>query len=106
MKDPLRHVTNQSPAAAEDEAPAVRLQNVAFVNSTSNHLALDSFDGSFDGVDGNHEPKWADLMISADHFDETGYLSLHTDVQEAIERGDAESGYKHYLLYGRAEYRA
>jgi O-antigen biosynthesis protein len=45
-------------------------------------------------------------VVSADTFDELEYLRLNSDVQEAVERGDVESGYKHYVLYGRAENRA
>jgi FMN phosphatase YigB (HAD superfamily)/glycosyltransferase involved in cell wall biosynthesis len=44
-------------------------------------------------------------MISAEPFDETEYLRRNPDVQEAVERGDLESGYKHYVLYGKAENR-
>jgi O-antigen biosynthesis protein len=106
MQDPFRQVANQLPVAAADEASAVQFQNVAFFDPTSNYPALDSLEGSFDAFDGNHDSKKADSTISVDLFDETGYLHLHPDVQQAIERGDVESAYKHYVLYGRAENRA
>jgi FMN phosphatase YigB (HAD superfamily) len=106
MQDPLRHVTNQLPVAAADEVPAVQLQNVAFLDPTSNRQEVESLEGAFDRFDGNHDPIRADSMIPPDPFDETEYLRLHPDVQDAIERGDVESGHKHYVLYGRAENRA
>jgi FMN phosphatase YigB (HAD superfamily) len=106
MQDSLRHLPNQLPAAVADEAPGMQLQKVVFLDPTSNHQALDSLEGTFDRFDGNHDPMQADSMLPADLFDETGYLHLHPDVQQAIERGDVESAYKHYVLYGRAENRA
>lgn len=45
-------------------------------------------------------------IIPADRFDETAYLRLNPDVRAAVERGNIESGYKHYLLHGNAEKRA
>jgi FMN phosphatase YigB (HAD superfamily)/glycosyltransferase involved in cell wall biosynthesis len=45
-------------------------------------------------------------VTSADLFDEVGYLSRHPDVRQAIDRGEVESGYKHYVLCGETEGRA
>jgi GT2 family glycosyltransferase/glycosyltransferase involved in cell wall biosynthesis len=59
MQDPLRHLTNQLPVAAADEAAPVQLQNVAFLDPTSNRQELDSLDGSFDGFDGICAVGWA-----------------------------------------------
>jgi GT2 family glycosyltransferase len=42
-------------------------------------------------------------LIPATVFDEAGYLRLNPDVRHAIELGQVESGYSHYLLYGHAE---
>ncbi len=47
----------------------------------------------------------SDFLV-AESFDEAGYLRLNPDVRRAIELGQVESGYSHYLLYGRAEGRA
>ena len=44
-------------------------------------------------------------LIAEELFDEEGYLTLNPDVREAIERGECESGYAHYLEYGHAERR-
>jgi FMN phosphatase YigB (HAD superfamily)/glycosyltransferase involved in cell wall biosynthesis len=106
MRDSLRHQATQLPHTEADEEPTVHLQEVSFLPSTSNREGLDPIEGSLDGLDGIHDSKREDSVISAELFDETGYLSLHSDVQEAIERGDVKSGYKHYDLYGRAENRA
>jgi hypothetical protein len=106
MQDPLFHATIQLPVVESDEKPAAQLQKTALFDPSDNRQLLRSLEGSFDDFDGNHDTKRTDSMISADRFDETGYLSLHPDVQEAIERGDVESGYKHYALYGSAENRA
>jgi GT2 family glycosyltransferase len=42
-------------------------------------------------------------LIPAAVFDEAGYLRLNPDVRHAIELGQFESGYSHYVLYGHAE---
>lgn len=42
----------------------------------------------------------------AEIFDEAAYLRLNPDVRQAVESGQIESGYSHYLLRGRAEGRA
>jgi GT2 family glycosyltransferase len=42
-------------------------------------------------------------LIPADIFDEAEYLRLNADVRQAIEVGQIESGYAHYLLHGNAE---
>jgi GT2 family glycosyltransferase len=42
-------------------------------------------------------------LIPAAVFDEAGYLRLNPDVRQAIELGQVESGYAHYVLYGHAE---
>jgi hypothetical protein len=47
-----------------------------------------------------------DDPLSADVFDEAGYLRLNPDVRRAVELGQIESGYAHYLWHGRAEGRA
>jgi len=44
-------------------------------------------------------------LVSATAFDEAGYLRLNPDVRAAIERGQFESGYSHYVIYGHAERR-
>ena len=44
-----------------------------------------------------------DDLIPADEFDEAGYLRLNPDVRRAIELGQIESGYSHYLWHGRVE---
>src|ERR1700733_11915036 len=106
MQDPLPYATIQLPVVDSDEKPVTQLQKTALFDPSDNRQLLRSLEGSFDGFDGNHDAKRTDSMISADRFDETGYLSLHPDVQKAIERGDVESGYKHYALYGSAENRA
>ena len=41
--------------------------------------------------------------ISAESFDEAGYLRLNPDVRRALELGQIESGYSHYLMHGIAE---
>jgi GT2 family glycosyltransferase len=45
-------------------------------------------------------------LISREIFDEAGYLRLNPDVQKAIELGQVESGYSHYLVHGHAEGRS
>jgi GT2 family glycosyltransferase len=45
-------------------------------------------------------------LISADTFDEAGYLRLNPDVRLLIESGQLASGYSHYFWHGRAEGRA
>ena len=47
-----------------------------------------------------------DDLIDAKTFDEAGYLRINQDVAEAIERGDVESGYIHYVAYGMQEGRS
>jgi GT2 family glycosyltransferase len=42
-------------------------------------------------------------VISAEVFDEAGYLRLNPDVRRAVEIGQVESGYSHYLMHGLAE---
>jgi GT2 family glycosyltransferase len=42
-------------------------------------------------------------LIPAAIFDEAGYLRLNPDVRQAIEHGQFESGYSHYVLYGHVE---
>jgi hypothetical protein len=42
-------------------------------------------------------------LVSEAAFDEAGYLRLNPDVREAIENGEVDSGYSHYIKYGRAE---
>lgn len=44
-------------------------------------------------------------LIPAEIFDEVGYLRLNPDVRHAIELGQFESGYSHYVLHGNAERR-
>ena len=44
-------------------------------------------------------------LIPATVFDEAGYLRLNPDVRKAIDLGQFESGYSHYVLYGHAERR-
>ena len=44
-------------------------------------------------------------LIPEAAFDEAGYLRLNPDVREAIELGQLESGYAHYVLHGHAERR-
>jgi GT2 family glycosyltransferase len=44
-------------------------------------------------------------LISATAFDEAGYLRLNPDVRAAIELGQFESAYSHYVMYGHAERR-
>jgi GT2 family glycosyltransferase len=44
-------------------------------------------------------------LIAATVFDEEGYLNLNPDVREAIELGQFESAYAHYVSYGHAERR-
>jgi GT2 family glycosyltransferase len=44
-------------------------------------------------------------LIPPTAFDEVGYLRLNPDVREAIELGQLESGYAHYVLHGHAERR-
>ena len=41
--------------------------------------------------------------ISAEAFDEAGYLRLNPDVRLALERGQIQSGHAHYLRFGMAE---
>jgi GT2 family glycosyltransferase len=41
--------------------------------------------------------------IAAETFDEAGYLRLNPDVRQAVEQGAMESGFFHYVWYGRAE---
>jgi len=41
--------------------------------------------------------------ISAETFDEAGYLRLNPDVRRALELGQIESGYSHYLMHGIGE---
>jgi glycosyltransferase involved in cell wall biosynthesis/FMN phosphatase YigB (HAD superfamily) len=36
-------------------------------------------------------------------FNERGYLTFNPDVEEAVRRGEIQSGYVHYLLHGHAE---
>jgi GT2 family glycosyltransferase len=45
----------------------------------------------------------ADVLIGADVFDEEGYLRLNPDVRHAIEFGQIQSAYSHYVLYGKVE---
>lgn len=47
-----------------------------------------------------------DDLLSAEVFDEAGYLRLNPDVRRAVELGQIESGYTHYFWHGRAECRA
>lgn len=42
-------------------------------------------------------------LIPAELFDEAGYLRLNSDVRRAVELGQIESGYSHYLMHGHAE---
>ncbi len=51
------------------------------------------------------DPAGGDYAV-AEIFDEAGYLRLNPDVRRAIELGQVESAYSHYLLYGRSEGRA
>ncbi len=51
------------------------------------------------------DPAGGDVAV-AESFDEAGYLRLNPDVRRAIELGQVESTYSHYLLYGRSEGRA
>jgi GT2 family glycosyltransferase len=51
------------------------------------------------------DPAGGDFAV-AESFDEAGYLRLNPDVRRAIELGQVESAYSHYLLYGRSEGRA
>ncbi len=51
------------------------------------------------------DPAGGDFAV-AGSFDEAGYLRLNPDVLRAIELGQVESAYSHYLLYGRSEGRA
>ncbi len=44
-----------------------------------------------------------DVLITADVFDEEGYLRLNPDVRHAIEFGQIKSAYSHYVLYGKVE---
>lgn len=45
------------------------------------------------------------LQLAVAHctFDEHGYLESNPDVQEAVRRGDVESGYMHYIGFGYFE---
>lgn len=38
-----------------------------------------------------------------DHFDETSYLAANPDVADAVQKGQLQSGYQHFLLFGRFE---
>lgn len=42
---------------------------------------------------------------SEDFFDEDFYLQKHPDVSQAIKKGAFESGWHHYELYGKSEFR-
>ncbi len=44
-----------------------------------------------------------DDLLSAEVFDEAGYLRLNPDVRRAVELGQIESGYVHYFWHGKAE---
>ena len=48
-------------------------------------------------------PRVQDDGLHAENFDEVGYLRLNPDVKRAIELGQIESGYLHYVWHGRAE---
>jgi hypothetical protein len=43
------------------------------------------------------------LAVAHSDFDEDGYLRANPDVQEAVRRGDVESGQMHYIGYGYFE---
>ena len=45
-------------------------------------------------------------LIEKAAFDETGYLDLHADVRHAVDLGQFDSGYAHYVACGHAEGRA
>ena len=45
-------------------------------------------------------------IIDAENFDEAGYLRINQDVAAAIERGEVESGYIHYVSFGMEEGRS
>jgi GT2 family glycosyltransferase len=47
--------------------------------------------------------KISNELIPAEIFDEAGYLRLNPDVRHAIELGQFESGYSHYVMHGVAE---
>jgi hypothetical protein len=43
------------------------------------------------------------LAVAYSDFDEDGYLQANPDVQQAVQRGEIESGYQHYIGYGYFE---
>jgi hypothetical protein len=46
------------------------------------------------------------LVMMEMQFDEEFYLGTNPDVAEAVGRGDLQSGFEHYLLYGLREGRS
>ena len=43
------------------------------------------------------------LAVAYSDFDEDGYLRVNSDVRNAVERGQIESGHLHYIGYGYFE---
>lgn len=43
------------------------------------------------------------LAVAYSDFDEDGYLHANPDVQQAVQRGEIESGHLHYIGYGYFE---
>ena len=39
-------------------------------------------------------------QVALENFDETQYLRLNPDISKAVERGEFESGWQHYSMFG------
>ena len=49
---------------------------------------------------------YMDVDTEPPTFTELGYLAANPDVEEAVRRGDLESGFEHWLHIGKAEGRS
>jgi GT2 family glycosyltransferase len=81
---------------SNDSAPIARRD----LDPANGYEVQNSQENIFQQVDVTHT-----AVISAEIFDEVGYLRLNPDVRLAIELGQIESGYAHYLMHGLSENR-
>ena len=75
------------------------------VSPSDRSLTDEAAAGPYQATDAAPADSQSDLL-TAEVFDEAGYLRLNPDVRRAIEAGEIESGYAHYFWHGRAEGRA
>ena len=73
MQEPLLRAVNQVPRPESDKTSAVRLQEVTFLDPTSNREGQETIVGSFDGFDGRYAVGWA-------RDEAVGTLRLSVDV--------------------------